>query len=539
MTTQTKSFKRLTTSLVPVALSMAGIGLWACSAEFKTTCPEGTVQTAGGGDVNDACSRPEQPAAGMAGMAGTAGENNSNAGTAQGSGGGSGSAGQVNVPTFGGLDATFGKEGKVRVPILFDGQSVPVEIRGAKLQSTGKLIVGGVASVPDCIPPSLFWARLNEDGSLDDTFGGGAGYLILRCGQHALKYGVDAFEVLPDDKIVAVGAVDSPYEEQYATMLSRFNADGTPDDSFAATPTEPALGSYSIFRTIGDKLLVAGNYKLVGDIYLPPTSFYMFRFEASGNKDTSFAPVELKGSGGGLLDSGSVTVDSKGRFVAAMLQEGVPFMPNKFAAVARFTTTGLLDTSFGGQGTGYRFENFGTGRLGGIAVDGADRVVVGGTIHGDHTQGGGAVVRYVADGAQLDSTFGRAGLVSGAPQGNEVDSWFCLKAVKDDKVVAAGYRTESRGNADYYSASAVRLLRDGSLDAEFGGQGTGALAVGEGTIVKSCVLDNRGRVVVIGQSKLNDTYNIDGVRILNLAPPPKRSPFRQSASAAKAQTRRA
>lgn len=59
---------------VALCFAGAGVGLLACSGEFKTTCPEGTTQTAGGGDINEAC-RPNYVAGnGGTGGAGAGGE---------------------------------------------------------------------------------------------------------------------------------------------------------------------------------------------------------------------------------------------------------------------------------------------------------------------------------------------------------------------------------------------------------------------------------------------------------------------------------
>ncbi len=56
---------------LPLALLAAAGALNACAAEFRTECPPGTTQTAGGGDVDDACT----PIAGSGGGAGAAGGN--------------------------------------------------------------------------------------------------------------------------------------------------------------------------------------------------------------------------------------------------------------------------------------------------------------------------------------------------------------------------------------------------------------------------------------------------------------------------------
>jgi alpha-tubulin suppressor-like RCC1 family protein len=83
MTNQTILIGRFERKILPLALLAAGAGLWACSGEFRTVCPEGTVQTAGGGDIDNACKAPDAPA----GLAGAGGSPAAAAGAGQGAGG--------------------------------------------------------------------------------------------------------------------------------------------------------------------------------------------------------------------------------------------------------------------------------------------------------------------------------------------------------------------------------------------------------------------------------------------------------------------
>lgn len=83
----------LSTSLASLALPAlalgASAGFFACAAEFELTCPEGTTQTAGGGDVNEAC-KPSDQVAGAAGSA---------SGSGPGGAGGSAGGGSQPPPT--------------------------------------------------------------------------------------------------------------------------------------------------------------------------------------------------------------------------------------------------------------------------------------------------------------------------------------------------------------------------------------------------------------------------------------------------------
>ncbi|HEU4538794.1 MAG TPA: hypothetical protein VFS00_31960, partial [Polyangiaceae bacterium] len=69
MTHRTALSARFTRSLSPLALLAAGTALWACDGKFRRSCPEGTTQTAGGGDIDVACTSNDA----LAGMGGSAG----------------------------------------------------------------------------------------------------------------------------------------------------------------------------------------------------------------------------------------------------------------------------------------------------------------------------------------------------------------------------------------------------------------------------------------------------------------------------------
>ncbi len=82
-----------------VGLLGASIGFFACSGEFKTVCPEGTTQTAGGGDINEACTSSQIAGrGGSGGINGAGGVGASGATTLAGMSGGSGAGGSSTLP---------------------------------------------------------------------------------------------------------------------------------------------------------------------------------------------------------------------------------------------------------------------------------------------------------------------------------------------------------------------------------------------------------------------------------------------------------
>jgi alpha-tubulin suppressor-like RCC1 family protein len=94
MKSKTTLSSTLARALPSFTLLVAGMGAWACSAEFQTRCPDGSTQTAGGGDINDACTPNDQ----LAGAGGTPGAGQGGAPGAGGSPGSSGAGGSVPLP---------------------------------------------------------------------------------------------------------------------------------------------------------------------------------------------------------------------------------------------------------------------------------------------------------------------------------------------------------------------------------------------------------------------------------------------------------
>ena len=120
----------------------------------------------------------------------------------------------------GDLDLTFGNGGMISNDFVTPGQTW--KGRAMVVQKDRKiLIVGGG-------PAQLFLARLNANGSLDETFG--------VSGKSTLDLGTwddDAYAVTtqPDSKII-VGGLTKSVENHSDFVLIRYNQDGTRDFSF-------------------------------------------------------------------------------------------------------------------------------------------------------------------------------------------------------------------------------------------------------------------------------------------------------------------
>ena len=134
------------------------------------------------------------------------------------------------------------------------------------LQSDGKVVAAG-----DCLgvdgQRDILVARFNSNGTLDTSFGGGAGYARLHVGggtSPTYDYG-RGVAIQSDGKIV-VGGWETVSGVGASVLVTRFNTDGTPDQTFApggfkvgASAAGHAFVGYGIALESDGSIIVAGS----------------------------------------------------------------------------------------------------------------------------------------------------------------------------------------------------------------------------------------------------------------------------------------
>jgi uncharacterized delta-60 repeat protein len=127
----------------------------------------------------------------------------------------------VRLTTTGALDTSFSSDG---IHAFDLGASNRDKLKAMALQSNGKIVVGGFNDTKD-------WglARLNTDGSMDTSFGGGDGITITDFGGDGDK----AFDLVieSDGKIVMVGESNAGSSLDFA--IARYTTAGALDTSFS------------------------------------------------------------------------------------------------------------------------------------------------------------------------------------------------------------------------------------------------------------------------------------------------------------------
>ncbi len=334
------------------------------------------------------------------------------------------------------LDTTFGAGGRVRTD--FPGlAAVPSAV---VIQADGKIVVAGGAFPLFTFLGNFELVRYNPNGSLDRSFGsGGIVTTIFPEGSYA-----SAVALQPDGKIVAAGTVFVnfiPGESSDTDFaLARYNPDGSPDATF-------------------------GN---------------------GGQVSTDFVGLED--------DAFSVLIQPDGKIVAV----GSANDPATFYdfAAARYLSNGAIDTTFGVTGkvqTDFGDQNFDRARSAALQPDG--RIVAAGFAisHGGGVQNF-AVARYTSNGV-LDTTFSRDGKTQ-IDFGNCCQSATKVLLQNDGKIITVGGSNGESSEDDFLLA---RLSPRGSLDNTFGIGGQVRTSFGDlNGGANGAALQSDGKVVAVG-----------------------------------------
>jgi len=340
--------------------------------------------------------------------------------------------------TDGTLDTTFGRGGKVRTD--FPGlAAVPSSV---VIQPDGKIVVAGGAFPLFTFLGDFKVVRYNPNGSLDRSFGSGG---IVTTTFPAGSYAFDV-ALQPDGKIIAVGTVFTGFDpgEQSNTdfALARYNADGSPDATFGNGGQVST--DFDGFEDDAFSVLIQPDGKIVAvGSANDPASFYDFaavRYLSNGTIDTTFGVagrVQTDFGDQNFDRARSAALQTDGRIVAAGFAISQNGGVQNFA-VARYTSNGILDTTFSGDGkTQIDFGNCCQSATKVLLQSDGKIITVGGS-NGESSEDDFLLARLNPRGS-LDPTFGVSGQVrtsfgdlNGGANGAALQS--------DGKIVAVGFQ---------------------------------------------------------------------------------------------------
>jgi uncharacterized delta-60 repeat protein len=340
------------------------------------------------------------------------------------------------------------------------------------VQPDGKVLLGGeFASINGTNLNRI--ARLNSDGSVDPSFNPGVG----------ANNTVLSIAVQTNDHTIWIGGSFGTVNGTNRNRIARLNADGSLETIFA-----PATGANSTVNAIAPlsngQVLIGGNFTLFNST----ARNRIARLNTDGSLDTNFNP----GTGAnGIVND--LALLSNGEVLAAGNFITVNGTPRNF--IARLDTQGALDSGFNPGGTLDAVVNS-------MARQPDGKLIIGGTFTNINQISRRHVARLNADGS-LDGSFDPG---SGVDSGNAIVNAVALQS--DGKVLLAGTFTSVDGVA---RNGLARLNDNGGLDSGYNPMPSSANVIGLAVQPDDKVLIGGSFTKVNGTNRANIArLNTDG-----------------------------
>jgi len=339
----------------------------------------------------------------------------------------------------------FGTNGQGYMGTIVSG-TTDNQARNVALQDDGKIVSVGTLVNNTGSVPQILLNRYLDNGLFDTTTNGGSGF----------------------------GTSGQGF---YTEPISNFTIDGI---------TGLAIQS--------DGSIIIGGYGSSSGI----NNLFIIGFTSEGLIDTSFGT-----SGITIISIGTDIIG--GRIALqddSILITGATIIASEYnLVVARFNSTGLLDTAFGSDSLGYitTTTNSTLGASSNYIVTQTDNtILIGGSITVETSVNNTIVARYTLNGS-LDTTFGNGvGYVTTSIPSLPLDTKILgLATEASGKIVGFGQGS----NNSYYSFIVIRYNTDGSLDTEFYPDGYITPYFGAGSENGYAVpIQDDGKLILVGQA---------------------------------------
>jgi len=308
-----------------------------------------------------------------------------------------------------------------------------------------------------------------------------------------------AVQIGTSDSVVVAGDCTNPTMPQnHSFCLARLSSAGAidtgfgtagkvitrvgPDDAFAKAMTKDAAGNF----------LVAGYSSSYLNGY---PIFTVVRYSPSGVADSSFGFSGYAGiaeTSGGEAKAAAIAVDSNGAIIVAGSIASLTYPSGAFA-VTRLLTSGAPDPSFnGGNIAVVGFAN--GGAVNAVAVDASNRPILAGfALPTGATSSNMTLARFTSGGV-LDTSFGSAGVVSTPLSGCTDASATGIKLDSSGRAFVSGTCMTTQN-----VLALVHYNANGTLDTAFAPNGYETEVFGNYASASALVLDGKGRPIVVGQ----------------------------------------
>jgi uncharacterized delta-60 repeat protein len=344
------------------------------------------------------------------------------------------------------LDNTFGKFGIVTMNI----GSVDDEGTSVLVQPNGKILVSGYTD--NNTNKDFLILRMKTDGSLDSTFGIN-GIVTKDYGGQEYSY---CMALQSNGKILICGPSSNGASE-YFTML-RYNSNGTIDNTFGTSgKTQIQMGAatddvpYSMQIQSDGKIVIGGfSFSTITTL----TSIAIIRIDSNGTMDNGFGSlgkiISNLNAGGDMVFSIALQPDGK------ILATGQSDRVSTDLLLLRYTSAGLPDSAFGNNGVVYYDHGLKSDQGTSVMIQPDGKILVAGNM--DSVTTDFALFRYTSTGV-LDNSFGTGGIVVTDFSNN--DFAYTMLLQPDRKIVLAGQASTADFGLLRYNGDSLRV--DGAL----------------------------------------------------------------------------
>ncbi len=368
---------------------------------------------------------------------------------------------------------------------------------------------------------STVCSLLHAQGLVPDNSFGTMGRVVTSFGPQSAT--LNSLALQSDGKILACGSymtyLGGPNSVDNQVAVKRFNADGTPDETFGTDGKVliPIGGEYeneynSIRIVANNKILIRANsftLTITGTFpfqnYIRTYDYALIRLNQNGSPDETFGPGGIQVYDFGLAESGwgmDIQTDNK------IVLGGTSYETNsvdKFA-VSRYWPDGSKDTGFGDGGQIIVSHGVNTqGKVFVIKIQPDGKIIAAGRCFtqgesGDHF----ALLRLNSDGS-LDDTFGNNGKIVTQFEGGG-STIFDLQLLPDGKILAIG--TYFFNGDSNQKVAVAKYNANGSLDTSYNADGKMVIAVGSDDAPVDFAFSSEafpnGELMVVGMTRYNN-----------------------------------
>ena len=328
-------------------------------------------------------------------------------------------------------------------------------IRDIMIQPDGKILIAGAFTSYNGNPANRL-ARINSDGSFDNTFNVGAGANNL----------ISSIAIQNDNKVIIAGNFTS-YNGNAYNRIARINSDGSFDNSFTNGTGANAFITKVLYQPDG-KVLAFGDFATFNGY----NRNSIVRLNSDGTIDETF--LISTGANASVL---AATLQPDGKIILGGVFTDINGVLGN--GIAKLNSNGSVDTTFNTpSGSNNNVEEF--------AFQPDGKILVGGNFTNYNNANVGYFIRLDQDGS-LDEAFSAVAVVDNQVLGIAIQS--------DGKIIIGGDFSNVNGVS---RGRIARLNPNGSLDLTFN---PGA---GFDNVVYEVTLQPDGKILVGGEFMFYD-----------------------------------